>query len=156
MAETPKTDTAKPVKGKRGAPKGNRNGIRHGLTAGKLPLDCAHVEHNCGALRRQLEDAVMVARGQVTLLDAANITTAVKWERHGQLALRWLRVSGEKLKPTDQLTFSREIARASTERDKAIALLKLDRDTKDDVLDRLYMRQPAALPAPAKGIDDAS
>ena len=62
------------------------------------------------------------------------------------LALRWLRVKGDKLTPTEQLTFSREIAKASTERDKAIAMLKLDRDAGDSILDTLYAR-PAALPA---------
>ena len=96
MAETPKPDAAKPTHygpdsrfkgkaGRSGPPKGNRNGIRHGLRAGKLPLDCAHIEQQINALRRQLEDAVMDARKQVTLTDAACILTATKWERHSCL-----------------------------------------------------------------------
>lgn len=130
---------------------GNRNSMRHGLRAGKLPHDCQHVEIQCNLLRRQLEDAVVTARGEVTLLDAANIQTAIKWERHGALALRWLRVQGDQLKPTDQLTFSREIARASTERDKALAALKLDRDAKDGILDALYARVPKLLNGSSDG-----
>ena len=106
--------------------KGNRNAIRHGLRAGKLPDDCAHVENQCNAMRRQLEDAVIAARGEVTLLDAANIQTALKWERHGALALRWMRIKAGALKPMEQLQFSREIAKASTERDRALAALRLD------------------------------
>lgn len=42
-----------------------------------------------------------------------------------------------------RLSFSREIARASGERDKAIAALKLDRDAKDSIIDALYCRVPA-------------
>jgi len=128
MDKTPIADTAKEGR-PRGAPAGNQNGrgnIRHGLRAGSLPRDAKHVEHQTNALRRELEAAVMAAKGEVTLLDAATIQTAVKWERHGALALRWLRIEGEKLKPIDRLTFSREIARASAERDKALAALGLD------------------------------
>lgn len=111
-------------------PLGNRNGMRHGLTAGKLPLNCAYIENLCNRLRRQLEDSVMQQRGEVTLADADSIQTAVKWERHGALALRWLRVKGDELKPTESLTFSREIAKASTERDKAIIALRLHDDSR--------------------------
>jgi hypothetical protein len=139
-------------KGRSGPPIGNRNNMRHGLKAGKLPVDCAHIEHQLNALRRQLEDKVMEARGEVTMLDAANIQTAIRWERHSALALRWLRVAADKLKPTDQLTFSREIAKASTERDKALAVLGLDRDASEDLFAKLYAKPVLLMPAP----DDAA
>ena len=90
------------------------------------------------ALRRQLEDAVVALKGAVNLVDAAAIQTAVKWERHGALSLRWLRIEGDKLKPTERLQFSREIARASTERDKAIKELSLDIDPRANAIDALY------------------
>jgi hypothetical protein len=151
MAETPTPEPPKAAT-KRGAKPGNRNNLRHGLRAGKLPLDAAHVENQCNALRRTLEDAVLAARGAVTLTDAANVATATKWERHGALCLRWLRKAKD-LKPLEQLTFSREIAKASTERDKAIALLRLDRDPDADAFENLYAN-PAALPAP-KTEDDS-
>ena len=114
------------VKGKSGPPIGNRNGMRHGLTAGKLPLSCKYLENQINRLRRDLEDRVMTLKGEVSILDAANIQTVCKWERHGGLALRWLRIEAENLKPSDRLNFSREIAKASSERDKAIACLGLD------------------------------
>ncbi len=113
-------------KGRSGAPKGSANAMRHGLRAGKLPKDAKYIEWQMNSLRRELEAAVIAVKGEVNLLDAATIQTAVKWERHGALALRWLRVEGDKLKPTERLHFSREIARASTERDKALAALGLD------------------------------
>ena len=114
-------------KGQSGAPKDNRNGLRHGLKAGKLPLNCKYIESQINSLRRQLEDALMEARGEVSLTDAATIQTVCKWERHGALALRWLRLEQDKLKPVERLMFSREIARASAERDKSIACLDLDK-----------------------------
>jgi hypothetical protein len=48
-----------------------------------------------------------------------------------------------------KLVFSRETARASSERDKALAMLKLDKaDLADDLVARLYTTRPA-LPAPS-------
>jgi hypothetical protein len=50
----------------------------------------------------------------------------LRWERHAALAQRWLVKAGDTLKPDQRLSFSREIARASSERDKALAALKLE------------------------------
>lgn len=113
---------------KRGAQKGNRNGLRHGLTAGKLPKGCQYLENQLNGFRRTLEDIVLSVKGEISLPDAASIQTALKWERHGALALRWLNKQGDKLKPMESLAFSREIAKASTERDKALNAIGLDRD----------------------------
>ena len=128
------------VKGRSGAPRNNRNAIRHGLKASTLPKDCRYIEVRLNIFRRRLEDALLAAKGQVTMTDAANIQTCLRWERHAALAQRWLTKQYKELKPTDKLAFSREIARASTERDKALANLQLDRDAKDSVLDALYSR----------------
>ncbi len=143
---TPKTPTganspAKP-RGKGGAPKGSCNAIRHGLRCGQLPKDAKYIEHRLNAFRRTLETAVMAVRGEVTIPDAANIQTAIRWERHACLAQRWLTKQFDELKPVDRLTFSREIARASGERDKAVAALRLGKAENE--------RAPwlAALPAP--------
>ena len=131
---TRKADTPKPT----GAPRGNSNSMRHGLRAGKLPPKCQYIEHQMNRLRRELEDATMKAKGRIDLADAANIQTAVKWERHGALCLRWLRIEGDNLKPLERLQFSREIARASTERDKAVERLDLGRDPVELAIARLY------------------
>jgi len=125
-----------------GAPKGSCNHIRHGLTAGKLPKDAKYIEWQMNSLRRQLEAAVLESKGAVDLVDAASIQTAVKWEWHGALCLRWLRLEGNALKPAERLNFSREIARASAERDKAIAALSLSKESRPPWL---------ALPAPSNG-----
>ncbi len=139
----PNKPTKKPfvwVKRGPGAPKGSNNAIRHGLRAGSLPKDAKYIEYRLNAFRRTLEQAVLSVKGEVTIHDAASIQTALRWERHGCLAQRWLNKKYAELKPNDLLTFSREIARASAERDKALANLQLDRDAKDSVLDALYSR----------------
>lgn len=126
--------------GRSGPPKGAQNNLRHGLRAGRLPKSARYIEYQANRFRRELEAAVLAVKGEVTLVDAATIQTALKWERHGALALRWLRTEGESLKPLDRLHFSREIARASTERDKAMACLKIDGDAQSEVIDALYSR----------------
>ncbi|MCH8047426.1 MAG: hypothetical protein IID44_27320 [Planctomycetes bacterium] len=125
-----KTPTNGKPGAKRGAPRDNRNALRHGLRGGQLPADAKYVENRLNAFRRNLEDAVLVVSGEVDIPAAAAIQTALRWERHACLAQRWLTKAYDELKPLDRLHFSREIARASTERDKAIATLELG--TKDN------------------------
>lgn len=128
--------------GRSGPPKGNGNALRHGLKAGQLPKDAKYIEYRLNAFRRTLEQAVLSAKGEVNIPDAAAIQTCLRWERHACLAQRWLVKAGDTLKPEQRLTFSREIARASTERDKAISALRIDRDARDSVIDALYARLP--------------
>src|SRR5207248_10751590 len=88
------------------------------------------------SFRRNLEDAVMKAKGEVSIIDAAAINSACKWERHGLLAQHWLRhaeddADGEENKSTrlsasDRLKFSEAIAKASDNRDKNLRTLGLD------------------------------
>jgi hypothetical protein len=130
MPNTPNNNTPKANSGgkpgRSGAPRANRNAMRHGLRGGQLPKDARYIELRLNEFRQRLEDAVMAARQQVSLVDAAAIQTCLRWERHAALAQRWLVKAGDDLKPVDRLAFSREIARASSERDKALAVLKLD------------------------------
>ncbi len=109
----------------RGAPSGNRNSLRHGLRAGRLPPGCNSIRHAIDELRRQLEDAVLSVHGQIDIVAAAQIQSAVRWERHAMLAQRWLRLRADLLQPAELLAFSRDIARASSERDKVINALNL-------------------------------
>ena len=109
-------------KGRSGSPRNNRNAMRHGLRASQLPKDCKFIELRCNGFRRMLENAIIKAKGEVNINDAACVQTALRWERHVALAQRWLTKQYDVLKPVDRLTFSREIARASGERDKAHGL----------------------------------
>ena len=110
---------------KRGAPKDNRNNMRHALRSGRLPKDAKYIEHRLNQFRRFLEDAVVAIHGKVSIHHAAAIQTSMRWERHACLAHRWLVKQWEELKPEQRLHFSREIAKASTERDKALKDLEL-------------------------------
>ncbi|MCA9248392.1 MAG: hypothetical protein KDA42_14800 [Planctomycetales bacterium] len=113
------------------APIENKNAIRHGLTTGKLPAGCGYVERLTNQLRRALESAVLDIAGEIGLFAAATINTACRWERHALLAQRWLR-RGKDLTPADKLAFSRDVARASAERDKCIKALGLDHQDERD------------------------
>jgi hypothetical protein len=108
-----------------GPPLGSRNAIRHGLRGAGLPSGCRKIETALNQFRRTLEDAVLEHRGEVSLVDAASVNSAYRWERHAQLAQRWLRLKGDTMNHTERLNYSREVARASSERDKAIAALCL-------------------------------
>ena len=132
MKATPMT---KPI----GAPKGNRNALRHGLRAGKLPKDCRYLENRINEVRRNLEDAVTQCHGSLSIEAAAYIQTALRWETHAALAQRYLTKDGAKLTPSDKLHFSREIANASANRDRAIAMLELG-TAHTSVVEALYSR----------------
>ncbi len=107
-------------------PRQNRTGLRHGLKAGELPPNCKYIEVRLNKFRRTLEDVLLASKNEVSLTDAAYVQTALRWERHAALSQRWMRLKSEELKPVELLHFSREIARASAERDRAIAMLHLN------------------------------
>jgi len=75
-------------------------------------------------MRRELEAAVVELRGEISLSDAAVIQTATRYERHAALASKWLRENPD-LPIETRLNISRDIAKASGERDKCIKLLGL-------------------------------
>lgn len=124
--------------GKRGAPKGNRNALRHGLKGGQCPPGAEYIENRVNVLRRNLENAVLDAKGSIGIVDATAVNSALKWERHGLLAQHWLRKQSETLTPTECLKFSEAVAKASDARDKAIRQLNLDRDDNDRIINALY------------------
>jgi hypothetical protein len=148
-------DTAKTRNGFHGKPgrsgprERNQNATRHGMRGSKLPPGCKYIELQVNSLRRQIEEAVMAAKGEITITDAAAINSILKWERHGKLANHWLRKECDKLSASDRLRFSEAIAKASDYRDRNIRLLGLDRDQHDDLMQELYgRRKPKLLPAP--------
>ena len=144
------TDTRSTAAGCVGAPRGNSNAFRHGMRGSNLPHGCEYIAKAIRYFRRQLEQAVFEVRGEVTLLDAASINTAFRYERLAQLAQRWLAVNSEEMSYTEKLACAREAARASAERDKAIAMLKLDeRQQSSDPFTTLLIMPPVAPPEPS-------
>lgn len=73
----------------------------------------------------------MDLKGEVSLMDAANINTAVRWERHALLAQRWLRHNAHEMTHDQRLAYSKEIANASSNRDKALRELGIDKPQDD-------------------------
>jgi hypothetical protein len=134
--------------------RGSLTRLRHGLTGITLPPGCEHVQKSLLKLRTALEQAILAARNEVTIVDAGLVQTAIRWEKHSQLAGRWLERSYAVLTPEQRLLFSKESARASSERDRAISMLRLGKQTLlDDIVEKLYQRQPA-LPPPLVDEDD--
>jgi hypothetical protein len=113
------------------------------MCGSKLPKGCEYIENRVNLLRRQMEAAVLAAKGEISIMDAAAINSILRWERHGLLAAHWLRREADKLSAGDRLRFSEAIAKAGDARDKNIRLLGLDRDEADNVLTALYARLPA-------------
>jgi hypothetical protein len=126
----------------------NANALRHGMSGNKLPAGASYVEKRVNGLRRHLEAMVLELKGTISIVDAAAIQGALRWERHGALAAHWLRKMIDKLSPSDRLRFSEAMAVAGDKRDRCIKELGLDRNTEDDLLGDLYSRKARLLPPP--------
>lgn len=120
-----------PVQRRPGPPLGSRNNFRHGLRGTGLPAKCRKLETALNAFRRTVEDAVIDARGEIGLMDAAAINTAYRHERHALLAARWLNLNAEQMTHSERLQYSAAVASASSARDKALQSLNLNRDAGD-------------------------
>ncbi len=134
-------------KGRSGPPKGNGNAQRHGMKGSKLPKGCEYIEHRVNALRRQVEAALIAAKGEISIVDAAAVNSILKWERHGLLAAHWLRHEADKLSASDRLRFSEAIAKASDNRDRMSPRLAWIAPEPAPWITAM----PLALPAPAAG-----
>lgn len=120
------------------------NNLRHGrhsLTLGALGGGYEHITRTVNGVRVQLEASVVADRGEISLHDAAVIQTCCRFERHAQLAGKWLR-ENPGLPVEVRLAISRDIAKASSERDRCIRLLGLDKRANDDPWAELH-RVPA-------------
>lgn len=107
-------------------PYGNTNAFRHGLRSSKLPKTLIWAERRTNVFRQFIEAAVMEAKGEITLIDASSINTAIRWERHAILAGHYLNKELDSLTPDQRLSYSREVANASTQRDKCLRALGID------------------------------
>lgn len=105
---------------------------------GSLPDSMKRVEGDVYAFRRLLENAVMEAKGSISLIDAALIQTACRHERASRLALAWLREHEEELTHAERLAYNKAIADSSAARDKTLERLKLETDTATDPWTAFY------------------
>jgi hypothetical protein len=103
-----------------------RDGLRFGLTCIPLPKGAWRIGSDVNKFRKHLEDAVLAARGAVTAVDAATINRAARWEALARCAARWLAREGDDMQPETRRSFLLDIARGTTERDRAVADLALE------------------------------
>jgi hypothetical protein len=125
------------------APSCNTNAMKHGLMAGKLPPGCSYIRTAVGKLQAALQAATLQVHGELDVYRLALIHSAMRWERHALLAQKWLRDNAGTMNAADRLAYSRDVARASSERDRCLKLLGLDRSKQDAWIDALYSDAPA-------------
>src|SRR3972149_3432597 len=132
------------------APKANTNAATHGLrlTVSRAPMGAEYVAKAVYRFRELVETAVVERHGEVTVYRAALIQSACRWELHSRLAGRWLKIAHDQLTAGGETGDSREIARASSERDRCLKELGLDRKDQSDVFDALYS---SPVPSPGNG-----
>ncbi|MDZ4688508.1 MAG: hypothetical protein SH850_25825 [Planctomycetaceae bacterium] len=116
------------------------------LTLGSVPSGASYVGKLLHRFRRDVEAAVLERNGLLTLLDQAAINTALRWERHALLSQRWLCKHAETMNHDQRLAYSREIARASDHRDRALRELGLK--PREDDLTALYSTAIPVDPTP--------
>lgn len=128
-----------------GAAPGNQNRLttgRYSLTLGKLPKKLRRVQSQVWSFRRHLEMAVAQVKAIVGPYEAALINTAAAWQRHALLANKWLLESLDELTAAEKVTYSREVARATSERDRVLRALGLDGRDLPTTFDAAYDAMP--------------
>lgn len=105
----------KPENNKGGAPKGNRNAVRYGLSVPRLPVAFREIERRLLNLRKQLKAGVAKKRpdGKLTIVDAALIAAAVQCRAFILKAARAIR-EDENLTPERTVTLAEKQARAAS------------------------------------------
>ena len=142
-----------------GAPKNNRNRMRHGLTAAKLPAGCQYIEHRVGQFRRQLESEIIECHGEITILSAALVQSAVRHETRAKLLQRWLREGEDEVRTnvskggtngssTTQTTEVKRTTLSITERSGLLRDISSASDSRDRCIERLDLKQSNNAPWP--------
>lgn len=139
--------------------RGGANHVTHGMYGVGLPRGAQRLARRLNEFRRALCAAVEDA-GSIDLTAAATIDSACQWLRHGLLAARWLRLHEEKMTHDQRLAYSREVAKASAERDRCIRLLRLDKPAFDPAsiydLPPITGSEIAATAAPEARVSDSA
>ena len=143
------------------APRNNENAlrsgqrVRFGLMIGGGPKATRYVTAKLCKFREALEQAVVSVHGEVSLLHAAAISTALRWERAAALSTKWFREQGDKMDVLDRVALQKAIAEASERRDKAIERLKIERKEADLWASIYAAPLPATPPQPADDTEAA-
>jgi hypothetical protein len=109
--------------GKVGAPVGNENALRHGLRSQRLGRKLEYIARQTIIFRRHVETAVLSARGEIGVFDAAVVQTSCEWLCYALKVKRLLRLNDDTLNSDQKVAYGKEVARAMSERDKALKML---------------------------------
>jgi hypothetical protein len=129
--------------GRSGPKQANLNATKNGtaltrLTLGELPQTMRRQTQAARKYRRELEQLVMDAKGEVNATDAHLIDEATTAEVHASVCRWLLRTRLEKMSVSDVARCSEQIVKAKTSRNRAVERLGLDRDRLADAIDVLY------------------
>jgi hypothetical protein len=123
-------DEGKP-KSRGGAPRSNRNALRHGLRSVRSPAGCLYIDQQLASFRRHLEDAIIATHGEVSIHHSAVVLAALRTAGHAMKAGHWLRQSWAELSWEERLKFDRETADYMSKFERHIASLKLEQEASD-------------------------
>jgi hypothetical protein len=105
----------------------NRARYRHGLRSNRSPADATFIDVATDELRRNVEDAVVAAKGGVSLPDAFVVNSVIRHESRAQKIAHYLRsADGLKLGVMDRCQLLAQLSDATDRRDRAVRLLNLD------------------------------
>ena len=128
------------------------NSLRNGkrivtLALGELPKELARVTRYVRLYRRGLQDAILEVFDEVSPTAAHLVDEACAWEQHRRVCMWLVRRKIDKLSPSDLRECSKQMALATTNRNKAVE--RLDLDHKPDPWADVYS-------TPTEGEDDES
>ena len=125
-AEMAIADTdATPGRNTAGAPKGNRNALKHGTRSfvlGRLPRGASYIGKLQYRCQRDIEREVIARKGEISLYDAAVINSAVSHERTALQLMHYLRKADDP--KTISLTVKSEKGSATTTEPKGLGIME--------------------------------
>lgn len=124
--QSPASNVEQPeLPGSGGAPKGNRNALRHGLRCSTMPDGSRDIEGDLSRFRKEIEDRVLAERGSVSVEDSDVINSAVRAERRARLADRHLMRGWESMTNVERLRFMEIEERNTAIRRREVERLRL-------------------------------
>jgi len=128
-----------------GAPRQNRNAMRHGLRSSRSPAGLGDVDRQAQAWRRRVEDEFFAKFGrEPNPREALLILAATNHVKHARKAARWAREQHDKLSHSERMSYSEAEPKANEAAARCLEKLGLDAGREQDPWD--FLSDP---PAPA-------
>jgi hypothetical protein len=135
---SPASESSPPKTAGNGKPAKRQRKERYGMVTASLPSGCGWVRQLAAKFRRSLEAAVVEARGEVAIIDAALIDSAVRWQTSALIVARWLRLHEATMTHSERLLYVRQAGIFGDKRDRCLRELRLSGEAAaDDARQRL-------------------